>query len=164
MSWIFLTNNTIWEFNAIIYRYTKPDKWIQILTKLSALFIVLLVGVMAFCASWQLPKFLFQGSDSEFKVMLKVLFVMQTRNLFFMKFFSESADCQQAVAQLEVWARKENVAERGPLATVGESLTTLRKKWEIVVNPDVDGCTTKTLFHRKILQKTQQKYWKPKEY
>jgi len=27
---------------------------------LSALFIVLLVGVMAFCASWQLPKFLFQ--------------------------------------------------------------------------------------------------------
>jgi len=33
--------------------------------KLSALFIVLLVGVMAFCASWKLPKFLFQGSDSE---------------------------------------------------------------------------------------------------
>jgi len=32
---------------------------------LSALFIVLLVGAMAFCASWQLPKFLFQGSDSE---------------------------------------------------------------------------------------------------
>jgi len=29
------------------------------------LFIVLLVGAMAFCASWQLPKFLFQGSDSE---------------------------------------------------------------------------------------------------
>jgi len=23
------------------------------------------VGAMAFCASWQLPKFLFQGSDSE---------------------------------------------------------------------------------------------------
>jgi len=33
--------------------------------KLSALLIVLLVGVIPFCASWQLPKFLFQGSDSE---------------------------------------------------------------------------------------------------
>jgi len=32
---------------------------------LSALFIVLLVGVMAFCASWQLPNFLFQGSGSK---------------------------------------------------------------------------------------------------
>jgi len=32
---------------------------------LSALFIVMLVEVMAFCASWQLPKFLFQGSESE---------------------------------------------------------------------------------------------------
>jgi len=30
---------------------------------LSALFIVLLVGAMTFFASWQLPKFLFQGSD-----------------------------------------------------------------------------------------------------
>jgi len=33
--------------------------------KLSTLFIVLLVGVMVFCSFWQLPKFLFQGSDSE---------------------------------------------------------------------------------------------------
>jgi len=33
--------------------------------KLSALFIALLVRIMWFCASWQLPKFLFQGSDSE---------------------------------------------------------------------------------------------------
>jgi len=32
---------------------------------LSALFIVLLVGAMRFCASCQLPKFLFQGSDNE---------------------------------------------------------------------------------------------------
>jgi len=30
---------------------------------LLALFIVLLVGAMAFCATSQLPKFLFQGSD-----------------------------------------------------------------------------------------------------
>ena len=29
----------------------------QILAKLSALFIILLVGVMRFCASWQSPKF-----------------------------------------------------------------------------------------------------------
>jgi len=27
---------------------------------------------MAFCASWQLPKFLFQGRDSEKKVVVKV--------------------------------------------------------------------------------------------
>jgi len=32
---------------------------------LSALFIVLLVGAMALCASWHIPKSLFQGSDSE---------------------------------------------------------------------------------------------------
>ena len=31
---------------------------------------------MAFCASWQLPKFLFQGSDSEQNVMVTVLFVL----------------------------------------------------------------------------------------
>jgi len=30
--------------------------------------------------------------------MLKVLFVMQMRNLFFMNFSFESADCQQSVA------------------------------------------------------------------
>jgi len=30
---------------------------------LSALFIVILVGAMTFCATWHLPKFLFQGSD-----------------------------------------------------------------------------------------------------
>jgi len=53
---------------------------------------------MAFCASWQLPKFLFQGSDSEYNVMVKVLFVMQMRYFFFMSFFFESADCQQSVA------------------------------------------------------------------
>jgi len=46
-------------------------------------------------------------------------------NLFFMNFFFESADCQQSVAQLDVLARRENVAERGPLPTVG-SLSTLR--------------------------------------
>jgi len=40
---------------------------------LSALFIVLLVRVMAFCASWQLLKFLFQGSDSKWKVVMKVI-------------------------------------------------------------------------------------------
>ena len=40
------------------YRYRYQQK-------LSALFIVLLVGVMVFCSFWQLPKFLFQGSDSE---------------------------------------------------------------------------------------------------
>jgi len=28
---------------------------------------------MAFCDSWQLPKFLFQGSDSEQNAMVKVL-------------------------------------------------------------------------------------------
>jgi len=39
------------------------------LQTLSALFIVLLMGAMAFCASWQLPKFLFQGSDSEYSRM-----------------------------------------------------------------------------------------------
>jgi len=65
---------------------------------LSALFIVLLVGIIAFCASWQLPKFVLQGSDSDWKLVMKVLFIMQMRNLFFMKFFLESADCQQSVA------------------------------------------------------------------
>jgi len=75
------------EFNTIVYRYTKSGKWIQILTIVSALFVVLLVGVMRFCASWQLPKFLFQGSDSESKVVVKVSFVVQMRNLFFMYFF-----------------------------------------------------------------------------
>jgi len=30
---------------------------------LSVLFIVLLMGAMVFCATWQLPKFLFQVSD-----------------------------------------------------------------------------------------------------
>jgi len=34
--------------------------------------------------------------------MLKVLFVMQMRDLFFMNFFFESANCQQLVALLEV--------------------------------------------------------------
>jgi len=29
-----------------------------------------------------------------------------------------------------------------------------------MVNPDVDGCTTKTLNHRKILRKTQKKLLK----
>jgi len=28
----------------------------------------------------------------------------------------------------------------------------------MMVNPDVDGCTTKTLNHRKILRKTQKNY------
>jgi len=28
---------------------------------------------MAFCASWQLLKFLFQGSDSKWKVVMKVI-------------------------------------------------------------------------------------------
>jgi len=38
---------------------------------LSALFIVILVGAMAVCATWHLPKFLFQGSD-KWKVVVKV--------------------------------------------------------------------------------------------
>ena len=53
---------------------------------------------MAFCASWQLPKFLFQGSDSEYNAMAKVLFVLQMRYLFLMSFFFDSADCQQSAA------------------------------------------------------------------
>jgi len=53
---------------------------------------------MVFCASWQLPKFLFEGSDSEYKLMVKVLFVIQMRYLFFISFFFDSADCQQSVA------------------------------------------------------------------
>jgi len=56
------------------------------------------VGAVAFCASWQLPKFLFQVSDSEQNVMVKVLFVMQMRSLFFVSFFFDGADCQQSVA------------------------------------------------------------------
>jgi len=50
---------------VIIYRFTKSGKWIHILTKVVSVIVVLLVGVMAFCAIWQLPKFLFKGSDSE---------------------------------------------------------------------------------------------------
>jgi len=62
---------------------------------------------------------------------------MQMQNLLFLNFFFESAKCQQLVALLEVLARKENVAERGPLAIVGELLATLRKK---VRNDGESGC------------------------
>jgi len=47
---------------------------------------------MTFCASSELNKFLFQGSDSEGNVIVKVLFVIQMRYLFFMSFFCDSAD------------------------------------------------------------------------
>jgi len=43
----------------------KPGNEYRYYQNLSGLFIGLLVGVMAFCASCQLPKFLFQGIDSE---------------------------------------------------------------------------------------------------
>jgi len=33
MAWIFLTKNVMCAFNTIVYRYAKPSKWIQILTK-----------------------------------------------------------------------------------------------------------------------------------
>ena len=54
----------------------------------------------------------------------------------------------------------DNLAERGPLATVGgPPEKNLRNGGE----PDVD-CYTKTPNHRKILRKTQKTtYWKPKE-
>jgi len=53
---------------------------------------------MAFSAFWQSLKFLFQDSDASRRWRLRFLFVMQIRNLFFMKLFFESADFQQSVA------------------------------------------------------------------
>jgi len=42
-------------------------------------------------------------------------------------------------------SQEENLAERGPLVTVGGPLAKTRKKtWKMMVNPDVDGYT-KTL-------------------
>jgi len=45
--------------------YTNPVNGYRYEHMLSALFIVLLVGVIAASAFWQLLTFLFQGSDSE---------------------------------------------------------------------------------------------------
>ena len=57
-----------------------------------------------------------------------------------------------------------NLAEKGPMATVGDSLANFQKQtWEIE-NLDLDGYT-KTLNHRKILRKTRKTtYLKPKEH
>ena len=60
------------------------------------------------------------------------------------------------VAWPEVKARWQNLAERAPLATVGDQLANTQKKtWEMVMNPDVDGYT-KTLNHGKIFPKLQK--------
>jgi len=56
----------------------------------------------------------------------------------------------------------ENLAKRGPLATVQFPPTNTRKNLRMMVNPDVDSYA-KTLNHRKIIQKTAT-YWKPNEY
>ena len=43
---------------------------------------------------------------------------------------------------LEVWAKGENLAERGVLFTVGDpQANTEKNTWEVIVNPDVDGYT-----------------------
>jgi len=49
----------------------------------------------------------------------------------------------------------ENLAEKDPLATVGNPLPNTQKKLEMIANPDMDGYT-KTLNHWKILQKRQK--------
>ena len=67
------------------------------------------------------------------------------------------------MAQLEFWVGGENVAERGPLATVGGPLANTQKKnLEMMVNPGVGGYT-KTLNHRKILWKKHKKQKQPTE-
>jgi len=54
---------------------------------LSALFIVLLVEVIASSACWQLLKFLFQGSDSEWKVVVNVFIRHLDTKLVLCQFF-----------------------------------------------------------------------------
>jgi len=54
----------------------------------------------------------------------------------------------QPMAEIEVWAKGQNVNERGPLATEGEE-----KSREVIVNPDMD-VYTETRNHRKTLRKT----------
>jgi len=57
--------------------------------------------------------------------------------------------------RFEAWL--ENLAERGPLATVRGPLANTQKKktWELMVNPVVDGYT-KTLNFWKIIRKRQK--------
>jgi len=54
---------------------------------LSASFIVLLVGVIASSAFWQLLKFLFPGSDSEQKVVVNVFIRHSDAKLVLYEFF-----------------------------------------------------------------------------
>jgi len=46
-----------------VYRYTKSGKWIQISINVVNVIYCSAGGAMEICATWQLPKFLFQGSD-----------------------------------------------------------------------------------------------------
>jgi len=53
---------------------------------------------MGFCASWQLPKFLFQGNDSQKNVVSKVFIRHTDAKVVLYELFFESVDCQQTVA------------------------------------------------------------------
>jgi len=52
---------------------------------------------------------------------------------------------------------EEDLAEWGPLATLGSLLANTQNKiWKMMVNPGADGYT-KTLNHRKVMRKMQKK-------
>jgi len=53
---------------------------------------------MAFCASWQLPKFLFQGSDNEIECNGQGFIRDTDAILVLYEPFFDSANCQQSVA------------------------------------------------------------------
>jgi len=58
----------------------------------SALFVLLLVGLLIFSASCQFLEFWFQGTDCESNAVVKFSNIIQMNNLFFKKFIFENAD------------------------------------------------------------------------